>query len=217
MNTMRNVKMKKSPERQSGETVFTLIELLVVIAIIAILASMLLPSLNRAREQAKRINCASNLKQLGQVLMIYADDFKRWFPPSTQWGHYPMVDGLVESVFNEGYLKNKTMFFCPNRPLGSTGTTWSPNPGGANNWISYQYLPYRWGDYFPKKITDLKARWPELMTDLNAMGGNGFNHPYGTGQWTGFNTLYTDGHVAWRRAGEYTGGYAFSAAITYYF
>jgi len=59
---------------------FTLVELLVVIGIIALLISILLPSLNRAREQANRIKCASNLKQIGLSIQIYANENKGAFP-----------------------------------------------------------------------------------------------------------------------------------------
>jgi prepilin-type N-terminal cleavage/methylation domain-containing protein/prepilin-type processing-associated H-X9-DG protein len=59
---------------------FTLIELLVVVAIISLLISILLPSLSKAREQAKQVKCVSNMRQIGVAMCNYFLDEKEWFP-----------------------------------------------------------------------------------------------------------------------------------------
>lgn len=73
----------KQTNRTKG---FTLVELLVVIGIIALLISILLPSLNRARETANRVKCAANLKSIGQAFLLYANENRNQFPRTKSAG-----------------------------------------------------------------------------------------------------------------------------------
>jgi prepilin-type N-terminal cleavage/methylation domain-containing protein len=107
------------------QTGFTLIELLVVIAIIAILAAILFPVFARAREQARRSACLSNMKQIGLGLRMYLDDYDQVFPPGgpKSWeARKTDRNRLVQQL--QPYTKNDGIFGCPS----DTGWgTWQPS------------------------------------------------------------------------------------------
>ena len=99
--------MKTVPTSRRAFPAFTLIELLVVIAIIAILAAILFPVFARARENARRSSCQSNLKQIGLGVLQYAQDYDEKYPTGADSA------ALSWQQKTQPYLKSTQIFVCP--------------------------------------------------------------------------------------------------------
>jgi prepilin-type N-terminal cleavage/methylation domain-containing protein len=109
--------MQSESSGTSRKTGFTLIELLVVIAIIAILAAILFPVFARARENARRASCQSNLKQIGLGWQMYVQDYDSRLPVY-EGATYTGNSGTVMPLLAP-YVKNGQIFYCPSGRGGS--------------------------------------------------------------------------------------------------
>ncbi len=127
------MKSRWKSEKKTERRGFTLIELLVVIAIIAILAAILFPVFARARENARRASCQSNLKQIALGIMQYTQDYdekmpltyraksgaedpKAWFQADQDgYAYFTWIDAI------DPYIKSTQIYACPSDPLKARG------------------------------------------------------------------------------------------------
>ena len=166
MSSTKNHGRRARPMRFTAG--FTLIELLVVIAIISILAAILFPVFARARENARRSSCMSNMKQMGIGLMQYTQDYDEMFPPARQWS-----DALVP------YLKNEKLFHCPA----------TKNYGYAMNWkLSKLGLAHV---NSPAQSVLIYESITQKRNHSGEGKGIAFRHDNGT------NFAFADGHIKW--------------------
>lgn len=169
--------MSRIRKVKSGtDTGFTLIELLVVVAIIAVLASLLMPSLQNAKERGKQALCLSNMKQIHLALMMYADDNDGWFPP---------VDYLTANIFNALAMSGD---------LGAgSGWCWDANPTRPT------WMPR----YFPNmNLLHCPAMDPNIITSYPATGHWYYDYPKYKCYWASYRILaatseWPGGYAPW--------------------
>jgi prepilin-type N-terminal cleavage/methylation domain-containing protein/prepilin-type processing-associated H-X9-DG protein len=190
---------------------FTLIELLIVIAIIAILASMLLPALNSAREKAKSIKCASNLKQCGTNFAMYADDFDGYTPIRSSNYSVPELANVpywCATMHNTGYVKDGSQVFSGfqvsrNSVYSCPSMTEAAN--SRDDWLGYGINAVTFWASYRKNSTIKRASSRMLLADSLPTNDDRYHvtflptrtykiNPRHNDGWA-FNSLYVDGHV----------------------
>ncbi len=201
---------------------FTLIELLVVVSIIALLAAILFPVFGRARENARRTSCASNLKQIGLGMAQYVSDNDERFPELCYYtGGASGVGCWQQFIFP--YVKSTEVFRCPSNPRNATSIDYllpAPQPDIKISYAANRSLVHYGGfdtSYFApsllrptEKILVGEHTWAGLQSLADGPWGGAVGGPAGVGYdaWkicmaaNGFkghlrtgNFLFADGHV----------------------
>jgi prepilin-type N-terminal cleavage/methylation domain-containing protein len=137
---MKHLNRHRHTGRSGG---FTLVELLVVIGIIALLISILLPTLNRAREIGNRVKCASNLKQIGNAIVIYSNQYNGLFPRT----YFSGGSGITINTSGQGANATATDPFIS--PCAGTGGAPGTDATFTNNVPEALFLLLRQGGITP--------------------------------------------------------------------
>ncbi len=175
-----------SGRSQARKTGFTLIEVLVVVAIIALLISILLPSLQAAREQARNAVCATNLKTTGHGFAYYSQAHQDFYPGAGSWpelvGPYihrerkGNMKNLEEPLSTGEHLARVDTYMCPNDPeFITSGMVFKTLPNGEIIRAMYA-LSYGINSYVPYPLSD-----PEAARNATSFSAYGVNPKISTG------------------------------------